>query len=69
MNTADYLLERSDSRRVALIAGKTQYTYQDLRDASARVAARLAGQGVRAGARVASWATIRCSGWPVTWRP
>lgn len=53
MNTADYLLERSDSRRVALIAGKTQYTYQDLRDASARVAARLAELGVRAGDRVA----------------
>ncbi len=53
MNTADYLLERSDPQRVALIAGKIQYTYQDLRIASEKVAAQLISEGVQPGDRVA----------------
>jgi len=53
MNTADYLLERSIPERVALIFGKAQYTYQDLRDASQRVAGELLDQGVQPGDRVA----------------
>lgn len=53
MNTADYLLERADPQRVALIAGKTQVTYGDLRAACEKAAAGLAAQGVRPGDRVA----------------
>lgn len=53
MNTADYLLERSVPEHTALIAGKTQYTYQDLRDASARATGALLDQGVEPGDRVA----------------
>lgn len=52
MNTADYLLERGDPLRVALIAGKNQYTYQDLRSAAERVAGALAQAGIGPGDRV-----------------
>jgi non-ribosomal peptide synthetase component E (peptide arylation enzyme) len=46
MNTADYLLERGDPQRVALIAGKNQYTYQELRSAAERVAGELTQAGI-----------------------
>ena len=47
MNTADYLLERGQDDHVALIAGQTQWTYADLRSASARLVAELARSGVK----------------------
>jgi acyl-CoA synthetase (AMP-forming)/AMP-acid ligase II len=53
MNTADYLLERAVPDRVALIAGKSEYTYRDLREASERAAGSLLGLGVKPGDRVA----------------
>lgn len=52
MNTADYLLENGDPGSVALIAGKTQHTYQDLKAACARVAGELILAGVEPGDRV-----------------
>ena len=52
MNTADYLLERGDPQRVALIAGKNQYTYQALRSAAERVAGELTQAGICPGDRV-----------------
>jgi long-chain acyl-CoA synthetase len=52
MNTADYLLECGVPSSVALIAGKTQYTYEDLRNACERVAGELILNGVESGDRV-----------------
>ncbi|HTP11836.1 MAG TPA: AMP-binding protein [Anaerolineae bacterium] len=52
MNTADYLLETADDNRVALIENKRQYTYHDLREASARVAGELLRCGVQPGDRI-----------------
>lgn len=52
MNTADYLLENGDPSDIALIAGKAQYTYQDVKVASARVAGELTLAGVQPGDRV-----------------
>lgn len=52
MNTAEYLLERADPGQVALIAGKTHFTYHDLRAASERVAGALIDAGVQRGDRV-----------------
>jgi len=52
MNTADYLLEHGSPQQVALIAGKNQYTYQDLRSAAERVAGELTQAGIGSGDRV-----------------
>lgn len=52
MNTADYLLENGGLSDIALIAGKTQHTYQDVKAASARVAGELTHAGVQPGDRV-----------------
>lgn len=52
MNTADYLLECGDPQRTALIAGKVQYSYQDLKNAGSRVAGALIGAGILPGDRV-----------------
>lgn len=52
MNTADYLLENGYPQDTALIFAKTEYSYQDLRDSAARVAAELIQLGVESGDRV-----------------
>ncbi len=52
MNTADYLLECGALKSTALIAGKTHYTYADLRSACERVAGELILAGVIRGDRV-----------------
>ncbi len=52
MNTADYLLENGNPQDTALIFAKTEYTYQDLRDAAARVAVELLRMGIQPGDRV-----------------
>ena len=52
MNTADYLLQNADASRIALIEKKTQYTYQELREASARILGELLAQGVQPGERI-----------------
>ena len=45
MNTADYLLERGRDDDIAIIANTLQYTYADLRQASARLVAEMLAQG------------------------
>jgi acyl-CoA synthetase (AMP-forming)/AMP-acid ligase II len=52
MNTSDFLLGCGLPQNTALLAGKTQYTYEDLRAASARVAGELIQIGVKPGDRV-----------------
>lgn len=52
MNTADYLLECGAPESTALIAGKTEYTYRDLRSACGRVAGELLEAGVKPGDHV-----------------
>jgi acyl-CoA synthetase (AMP-forming)/AMP-acid ligase II len=52
MNTADYLLEHGSPKQVALISGKNQYSYQDLRSSAERVAGELTQVGVCPGDRV-----------------
>lgn len=52
MNTADYLLETGEDTAVALVAGNTQYTYGDLRQACARMAGELIAAGVGPADRV-----------------
>ncbi len=52
MNTADYLLEAGGDSYPALIVNKTTYTYREVRDASARVAAELIAAGVQPTDRV-----------------
>lgn len=52
MNTADYLLECGAPGSTALIAGKTQYTYENLKQACMRVAGELVHTGVQPGDRV-----------------
>lgn len=52
MNTADYLLECGLPKSIALLAGKTRYSYEDLRNASMRVAGELVSNGVKPGDRV-----------------
>jgi long-chain acyl-CoA synthetase len=52
MNAADYLLERADGDRIALIDASAQHTYGDLRRACGAVAAALHKGGVRPGDRV-----------------
>ena len=52
MNTADYLLETGQDSQMALIESAGQYTYGQLRAASARVAAALLRSGVQPGNRV-----------------
>lgn len=52
MNTADYLLENGKAQDIALISGKTQTTYTDLKEASLRVAESLLAQEIGPGDRV-----------------
>ena len=52
MNTADYLLEHGSPKQIALISGKNQYSYQDLRSAAERVASELVEVGITRGDRV-----------------
>lgn len=52
MNTADYLLEAGGDRQPALIVNTVTYTYREVRNASARVAAELIAAGVRPTDRV-----------------
>jgi long-chain acyl-CoA synthetase len=52
VNTADYLLEAGGDNCPALIANRITYTYHDVREASARVAAELIAAGVRPTERV-----------------
>jgi acyl-CoA synthetase (AMP-forming)/AMP-acid ligase II len=52
MNTADYLLERGNPDHVALVGTKNQFTYTDLRLASARMVGELKALGVDSGDRV-----------------
>ena len=48
MNTADYLLEHGRAKDLAIIANNLQYTYADLRRASARLVAEMLARGVGA---------------------
>lgn len=52
MNTTDYLLECADPNSTALISGKTQYSYRDVRTSAERVLAALVDAGVAPGDRV-----------------
>jgi long-chain acyl-CoA synthetase len=52
VNTADYLLEFGAPTSIALIAGKNQYTYEDLRNACERIAGEMLLVGVEPGDRV-----------------
>lgn len=52
MNTADYLLEVGRDQDVVLITSKEKYTYQNLRQASARIAGELVAAGVEPMTRV-----------------
>ena len=52
MNTADYLLEHGRDNDIAIIANKLEYTYADLRQASARLVAEMLTRGVGPGDRV-----------------
>ena len=46
MNTADYLLATGQDQNIALITDKTQCTFLDVREASARLAGELSAHGV-----------------------
>jgi long-chain acyl-CoA synthetase len=52
MNTADFLLEKGIPDRIALIAGINQYSYQDVKDAAARMVCELIRVGVQPGDRI-----------------
>ncbi len=52
MNTADYLLEIGKDESVALISGKSEYNYSDLRKASVNIAEALLAQGISSADRV-----------------
>jgi acyl-CoA synthetase (AMP-forming)/AMP-acid ligase II len=52
MNAADYLLERAEGDRIAMIETAAQYCYHDLRRACRQIAAGLREEGVGAGDRV-----------------
>jgi long-chain acyl-CoA synthetase len=52
MNTADYLLEFGKDQDIALLTGKTEYTYCQLRAASARMLGELLSLGIQPGERV-----------------
>lgn len=52
MNTADYLLAVGEAEAPVVITDRYQYSYRDLREASARLAAELVKAGVRPGERV-----------------
>jgi long-chain acyl-CoA synthetase len=56
MNTADYLLEIGRNQDLVLITNKARHTYQDLRQASARLAGELEAAGVGPFARVGIFA-------------
>jgi acyl-CoA synthetase (AMP-forming)/AMP-acid ligase II len=53
MNTADYLLEHGRDADIAIIANKVEYTYADLRQASARLLAEMLARGIGPTDRVA----------------
>ena len=52
MNTADYLLQRADDTKIALLTKTEQYTYGQLKSACARIAGELLAAGVEPGDRV-----------------
>jgi|WetSurMetagenome_2_1015567.scaffolds.fasta_scaffold25438_3 long-chain acyl-CoA synthetase len=52
MNTADYLLEHGRDADIAIISNKVEYTYADLRHASARLLAEMVARGVEPTDRV-----------------
>ena len=52
MNTADYLLEHGRDNDIAIIANNLEYTYADLRQASARLVAEMLTRGVGPSDRV-----------------
>ena len=68
MNTADYLLEHGRDNDIAIIANNLEYTYADLRQASARLVAEMLTSGVGPAIASAFWATIRCFGSQPTWQ-
>jgi long-chain acyl-CoA synthetase len=47
MNTTDYLLETGGARDVAIIVGKEQYTYNNVKEVTVCIAQRLLVEGVR----------------------
>ncbi len=53
MNTADYLLENGNPTALVLVGDKFRYSYQDLRQACARLYGELAMAGINPGDRVA----------------
>ncbi len=53
MNTADYLLEHGRDNDIAIISNKVEYTYADLRQASARLLAEMQARGIGPADRVA----------------
>jgi long-chain acyl-CoA synthetase len=53
MNTADYLLEHGRDKDVAIVANKAEFTYADLRHASARLLAEMLARSVGPTDRVA----------------
>ncbi len=52
MNICDYLLEKGDDRKIALITEDAAYTYHDIRVATANVVAALRAHGITGGDRV-----------------
>ncbi|MFZ6028820.1 MAG: class I adenylate-forming enzyme family protein [Chloroflexota bacterium] len=52
MNVSDYLLENAQDPQIAIVLKDRQHTYGELRTAAARLAADLAGLGLKAGQRV-----------------
>jgi acyl-coenzyme A synthetase/AMP-(fatty) acid ligase len=52
MNTSDYLLQNGQKNAIALISGKSQHTYGDLKDAVARVSGALTANNIGPGDRV-----------------
>jgi len=52
MNTADYLLEKGEAGNVALISGKSEYSFDDLKTAGIQIAETLLAQGIGPADRV-----------------
>ena len=52
MNIANYLLERVEKNRIAIITSQDEYTYKDLQDATCSLVAHLRLNGVQPGDRV-----------------
>ena len=56
MNTANYLLDNKPDQKVAVISARGEFTYADLKTATASLQARFLALGAQEGDRIGIWA-------------